>query len=136
MRIIRQRAYARAGLLGNPSDGYRGRTISFLFRNFHAEVVLYDWEMLEILPSQEDHGRFSSIHDLVHDVELHGYYGGVRLIKATIKRFAEYCAHNMPVVSPAIAWVKRPSLFAIPATSPARWGWPDRARSLSPRCGH
>ena len=92
MRIIRQRAYARAGLLGNPSDGYRGRTISFLFRNFHAEVVLYDWEMLEILPSQEDHGRFSSIHDLVHDVELHGYYGGVRLIKATIKRFAEYCA--------------------------------------------
>lgn len=92
MRIIRQRAYARAGLLGNPSDGYRGRTISFLFSNHFAEVVLYEWELLEILPSQEDHGRFGSIHELVHDVELHGYYGGVRLIKATIKRFAEYCA--------------------------------------------
>ena len=23
--------------------------------------------------------------------ELHGYYGGIRLIKATIKRFVEYC---------------------------------------------
>jgi len=92
MRIIRQRAFARAGLLGNPSDGYQGRTISFLFRDFFAEVVLYDWEYLEILPSQEDLGRFGSIHELVHDVGLHGYYGGVRLIKATIKRFADYCA--------------------------------------------
>ena len=30
MEIIRKRAYARAGLLGNPSDGYNGKTISTL----------------------------------------------------------------------------------------------------------
>ena len=24
-------------------------------------------------------------------MKLHGYYGGIRLIKATIKRFVEYC---------------------------------------------
>ena len=29
MLLIRKRAYARAGLVGNPSDGYHGKTISF-----------------------------------------------------------------------------------------------------------
>jgi len=38
--IIRTRAYPRVGLVGNPSDGYFGRTISFAFKNFCAEVVL------------------------------------------------------------------------------------------------
>ena len=42
--------------------------------------------------SQEDHSRFRSVGDLVRDVRLHGYYGGVRLVKATIKKFVEYCA--------------------------------------------
>ena len=31
------------------------------------------------------------MQDLARDVRLHGYYGGIRLIKATIKRFVEYC---------------------------------------------
>ncbi len=38
MSGARGTAYARAALLGNPSDGYGGRTISFTFRNFAAEV--------------------------------------------------------------------------------------------------
>ncbi|MDX1641806.1 MAG: hypothetical protein R3220_08905, partial [Balneolaceae bacterium] len=91
MKIIRKKAYARAGFLGNPSDGYNGKTISFIIRNFHAEIVLYEWDTLEILPSEPDKGKFRSIHDLVGDVRLHGYYGGMRLIKATIKRFVDYC---------------------------------------------
>ncbi|RPI81802.1 MAG: GHMP kinase [Planctomycetaceae bacterium] len=91
MRIIRQRAYARAGLVGNPSDGYNGKTISVIVKNFWAEVTMYEWERIELLPSQEDHSRFDSIDELVEDVDLHGYYGGLRLIKATVKRFAEFC---------------------------------------------
>lgn len=91
MLILRHRAYARAGLVGNPSDGYHGKTISVIVKNFWAEVVLYEWEDVEILWSQDDQGRFASVHDLVRDVKLHGYYGGIRLIKATIKRFVEYC---------------------------------------------
>jgi glucuronokinase len=91
MQIIRQRAYARAGLVGNPSDGYHGKTISISVRNFFAEVILYEWERFEILLSQEDISRFDSVDELVQDVELHGYYGGVRLVKATIKRFVEFC---------------------------------------------
>ncbi|MCA9890209.1 MAG: GHMP kinase [Anaerolineae bacterium] len=91
MRIIRKRAYARAGLLGNPSDGYNGKTISFSVKDFYSEVTLYDWHTLEIIPSQYDHGRFRSIYELAEDVSSHGYYGGVRLLKATIKRFVDYC---------------------------------------------
>lgn len=92
MLLIRQRAYARAGLVGNPSDGYYGKTISVIVRNFWAEVSLYEWDQLELVLSQEDRSRFRSVQDLVRDVELHGYYGGIRLVKATIKRFAEFCA--------------------------------------------
>ena len=91
MEIIRKRAYARAGLLGNPSDGYNGKTISIIVRNFWAEVVLYEWDSVDIVQSRNDRARFRSIHDLAQDVRLHGYYGGIRLIKATIKRFVDYC---------------------------------------------
>ncbi len=91
MNLIRKRAYSRAGLIGNPSDGYHGRTIALIVRNFAAEVVLYEWDSLEIVLCSDDRARFSSVQDLVRDVRLHGYYGGIRLIKATIKRFVEHC---------------------------------------------
>ncbi len=91
MIIIRKRAYARAGLLGNPSDGYNGKTISIIVRNFWAEVVLYEWDSVDIVLAEDDRAQFSSIYDLARDVKLHGYYGGIRLIKATIKHFVEYC---------------------------------------------
>ncbi|MEC9005272.1 MAG: GHMP kinase [Planctomycetota bacterium] len=97
MELLRKRAYARAGLIGNPSDGYHGKTISIIARNFFAEVVLYAWEDMELIPSQEDKSRFGSIHELVHDVELHGYYGGLRLVKATIKKFVEFCENRFPL---------------------------------------
>ena len=91
MQIIRKRAYARAGFVGNPSDGYNGKTIAFTIKQFFAEVTLYEWPKVEIVWSDDDQSSFRSIQELVEDVELHGYYGGVRLIKATIKRFYEYC---------------------------------------------
>ena len=91
MLIIRERAYARAGLVGNPSDGYNGKVISFIIRNFFAEVILYEWDEIEVVLSNEDRSRFQSLEDLELDVKLHGYYGGIRLVKATIKRFAELC---------------------------------------------
>jgi glucuronokinase len=98
MLIIRKRAYARAGLLGNPSDGYNGKTISFIVRNFWAEAVLYEWDSVEIVLAENDRARFNSVQDLTRDVKLHGYYGGIRLIKATIKYFVEYCqARDIPL---------------------------------------
>ena len=97
MEIIRQRGYARAGLIGNPSDGYYGKTISFIVRDFFAEVILYEWDRLELVLSQEDRSRFDTIHDLARDVQIHGYYGGIRLVKATIKRFVDYCQDRHPL---------------------------------------
>jgi glucuronokinase len=98
MPIIRERAYARAGLVGNPSDGYHGKTISLIVRNLFADVILYEWDEIELLWSSEDKSRFASIQELADDVKLHGYYGGIRLVKATIKRFGDFCrAEGLPL---------------------------------------
>lgn len=91
MKLIRKRAFARAGLVGNPSDGYGGKTLAVPIRNYWADVVLYEWDDVEVIPSQQDHSTFRNVQELVTDVQLHGYYGGIRLVKATIKRFVEYC---------------------------------------------
>ena len=92
--IIRTKAFARAGLVGNPSDGYFGKTISFIVRNFAAEVVLYESPEVEILPNTRDQSTFSSLAALAEDVRKFGYYGGIRLLKATIKTFHDYCQEH------------------------------------------
>lgn len=89
--IIHTQAYARAGLIGNPSDGYFGKTISVIVRNYKAEVTCYESPRLEIRAQQSDRLVFDGLDDLVDDVYVNGYYGGVRLIKAAIKRFHDYC---------------------------------------------
>jgi len=89
--IIESRAYARAGLLGNPSDGYFGKTISISVRNFGAHISLYHTPELNIEPQLQDQFSYKNINELVDSVNLSGYYGGTRLIKATIKTFADYC---------------------------------------------
>lgn len=91
MLLIRKFGYARAALVGNPSDGYHGRTMAIIVRDFWAEVVLYEWDSVDIVLSADDRARFSSVHDLAADVSQHGYYGGIRLVKATIKCFVEHC---------------------------------------------
>ena len=92
--MIRTYAHARAALIGNPSDGYNGKTISFTFGNFFAEVDLYETPELEILPNPSDHSLFNSIEALAYDVNQLGYYGGIRLIKAAIKKFYDHCSEN------------------------------------------
>ena len=89
--IIQTRSYARAGLIGNPSDGYFGKTISLIVKNFSARVTLYESPRLTILPQKCDRLEFGGFAELSDDVRLHGYYGGIRLIKAAIKRFGDYC---------------------------------------------
>lgn len=92
--IIETRAFARAGLLGNPSDGYYGKTISIIVRNFGAQISLYETPELHIEPMDQDLNIYKNIHDLVESVNLTGYYGASRLVKAAIKKFAEYCIKN------------------------------------------
>lgn len=92
--IIRCQAHPRAGLIGNPSDGYYGKTISFIIRNLCAEVLLWESPEIEILPNTRDHSVFKGISELATDVRQHGYYGGIRLLKATVKRFFDYCREH------------------------------------------
>ena len=84
-------SFARVGLVGNPSDGYFGKTISFTMSDFAAKVSLYESAEIEILPNLQDRSKYSSIHELADDVHRHGYYGGIRLMKAAIRRFSMYC---------------------------------------------
>ncbi len=88
--IINTRAYARAALIGNPSDGYFGKTISFAFSDFHADVTLWESPELTILPTQRDTSTYESMEALAREVNLFGYYGGVRLLKAAVKTFHGY----------------------------------------------
>lgn len=84
-------AYARAGLVGNPSDGYFGKTISVSVRNFAAKVSLYESEKIDIVPSIRDKSQYGSVYELAEDVKAFGYYGGIRLMKAAIRTFVDYC---------------------------------------------
>jgi glucuronokinase len=92
--IIETFCYPRAAVIGNPSDGYFGKTIAFLFSNFQAKVQLYHTPELDIQPQRLDKTRFHSIDELVENVKSSGYYGGIRLLKATIKVFYDYCQVN------------------------------------------
>ena len=57
-------AYARAGLLGNPSDGYNGKTISVIVKNFAAKILLHESPLIHIKSTESDSNRFKSIHEL------------------------------------------------------------------------
>lgn len=89
--MIETYAYARAGLLGNPSDGYFGKTISLLARNFRARVLLYPSARLEIKPSKADLPVFENLDDLYRTTRWRGYYGGIRIIQALLVRLMDYC---------------------------------------------
>jgi glucuronokinase len=69
MRSARGSALARAALLGNPSDGFGGATLSFTFAEYAAHVTVTEAETPGIRPADPD---------------------GARLIEATVARFARH----------------------------------------------
>ncbi|MGA2267378.1 MAG: GHMP kinase [Bryobacteraceae bacterium] len=89
--MIETYSYARAGLLGNPSDGYFGKTIAFVMSNFRARVLLYPSGRLEIKPSKADLPVFENLDDLYRTTRWRGYYGGIRIIQALLVRLIDYC---------------------------------------------
>jgi glucuronokinase len=80
--------------LGNPSDGYFGKTISIIVKNFGARISLYQSPELHIEPQEQDLTTYRNIYHLRDSVSLTGYNGGIPLIKAAIKKFCEYCEEN------------------------------------------
>lgn len=87
---ITTRCYARAGLLGNPSDGYGGKTISIIVKNFWAEARLQPAERMVIQRDPREQEGYSSLADLQASIQLEGYYHSERLVKASCKQFADH----------------------------------------------
>lgn len=96
MHSVTQRCYARIGLIGNPSDGYGGKTLSAICKNFYAEVTLTRSTQLVIPP---DDYQFDSLSDLQLHIDTEGYYGASRLFRATVNVFATYVASSQPTRS-------------------------------------
>ncbi|XWS30415.1 hypothetical protein CRYUN_Cryun24cG0115700 [Craigia yunnanensis] len=93
--VIEHKAYARVGLLGNPSDVYFGKTLSFSLGNFWASVKLEPSHHLVIKPHPtHDLVQFNSLDHLVNRLQSEGYYGGVRLLMAICKVFYKHCKDN------------------------------------------
>lgn len=92
--IIETNSYPRAAVIGNPSDGYYGKTIAFVFSNFGTHVQLYQTPEIEIKPQRLDITSYKNMQALVEDINFAGYYGGMRLIKGIIKVFYQYCTSN------------------------------------------
>lgn len=91
METIRTRSFARAGLLGNPSDGYFGKTLSFTFTQFGVELVMAESSRIRFQQGEVDDATFASMEEMSRNLRLYGYYGGIRLLKAASKRFFDYC---------------------------------------------
>ena len=91
METIRTRSFARAGLLGNPSDGYFGKTVSFTFTQFGVELVMTESSRIRFQQGEVDDATFASMDEMSRNLRLYGYYGGIRLLKATAKRFFDWC---------------------------------------------
>ena len=98
MKTVNARSFARAGFLGNPSDGYFGKTISFTFTAFCVDLRLQESTRLRFIPGEVDDASFDSPRQLVRDLRLYGYYGGIRMLKAVAKLFFEWCEeHNVEI---------------------------------------
>ena len=91
MEVMRTRSFARAGLLGNPSDGYFGKTLSFTFTQFGVELVMTESSRIRFQQGEVDDATFASMDEMSRNLRLYGYYGGIRLLKATAKRFFDWC---------------------------------------------
>jgi len=92
---IVQRAYARVGLIGNPSDGFHGKTIALSIKNFWAEATIFESPRLNLIPHPlNDPTSFGNLADLHVISKKEGYMGGLRLVQATCKKFYEFCDVN------------------------------------------
>ncbi|KAI9493647.1 ribosomal protein S5 domain 2-type protein, partial [Zychaea mexicana] len=97
--ILQVRAYARVGLMGNPSDGFYGKTMSLLISNFWAQVTLIphdhsepEYSNVTIMSNPvADPRRFSTLSSLATLIETEGYENGDRLLLACCKVFYCHC---------------------------------------------
>ena len=87
MEQVRGTAYARAGLLGNPSDGYGGKAIGISFSDFRARVHLGADPVLST-PGLLSEDRVFQIHlALQEDLPIVDSEDGTALLEASLRCF-------------------------------------------------
>jgi glucuronokinase len=97
---IYTRCFARIGLLGNPSDGYSGKTLSSTIENFSATVRLRSSKRVAFIPSPiGDTTVFDSPASFVSSIRKNGYDGGLKLLMATTKTFWDVLKEEKILVS-------------------------------------
>ena len=97
---ITRTAYPRAALIGNPSDGYYGKTIAFVFSNYKAQASITADNKISFIGNLQDADAYSSLESFNFHINRYGYYGGIRLLKATLRVFLKYCReHNEQLMS-------------------------------------
>ncbi len=93
--VIRKFVGSRLGLLGNPSDGFGGKTLAVMIKDFWASVTVRESPDVRIIPHPElDPFSFASLDQMARTATRDGYYGGSRLLYAASKRFHDYCAER------------------------------------------
>ncbi len=93
--MIRKFVGSRLGLLGNPSDGFGGKTLAVMIKDFWASVTVRESPDVHIIPHPElDPFSFASLDQMARTATRDGYYGGSRLLYAACKRFHDYCADH------------------------------------------
>jgi len=83
-------AHSRAGLLGNPSDQYGGKTIAFSIRNFRARVSIEGSDRFLLRHGPSDLVEFDSFLEARDSFRAQGCDDGIRLLRAAIRRFANH----------------------------------------------
>jgi len=83
-------AYARAGLLGNPSDVYGGKVIALSVTNFRAQVLIEPAAGFALRPGESDMLAFPSAREASKAFENAGCEDGMRLLRAALHRFATW----------------------------------------------
>ena len=99
---INTKAYARAGVLGNPTDGYGGKTLSVTLANFYAEAWITPGadSSIHLVPHPlYDPQSFASLRQASVVAGREGYSGGLRLMHATLHRFYQLAESKGAVLS-------------------------------------
>lgn len=89
LRRATGRAFARAGLLGNPSDQYEGKALAISVCNFAAEVMIEAAPHFEIERGPAEAVVFADFREAVDAVRERGCDDAVRLLRAALLRFAD-----------------------------------------------
>ena len=82
-------AYARAGLLGNPSDQYGGKALACSIFDFEARVELAAADRFAVISNPEERLDGAHFKEVAARLRERGCYEADRLVRAAIVRFAE-----------------------------------------------